>query len=99
MMRAQALGIQEQLIGETATWMHTPLGEMLSQFRTFPLVAMEKQTAREWRMMDTETAQIFMYGAAVGSMMYFTRLASKTIGMDERSRNEYLDKYLTPSAI
>lgn len=97
--RANSIAIQRQLIGETNSWMHSHLGELMTQFRTFPIVAMEKQTAREMRMMDSETAQVVIYSAALGSALYCAKMAMNTGGMNHQDRQDYLDDHLTPAGI
>lgn len=99
LQRANNMSIQKQLVGETAPWMHSTMGELLGQFRTFPIVAMEKQTLRELRMHDKETAMVFLYGAAIGIPMYLAKLQINTAAMGEFQRKDYIDKYTTPEAM
>lgn len=99
MHRANTISIQRQLIGETPHWLHSHLGEILGQFRTFPIVAMEKQTGRELRMHDTESVMTTIYAMSIGTAMYMAKLNVNTAGMGKYQREEYLEKYTTPTAM
>lgn len=65
--------IQSQLVGESAYWQHETIGAMLTQFRSYPLAAMEKQLARHGMMGDAESFAMLSYGLALSSTVTLAR--------------------------
>jgi hypothetical protein len=63
--RHTAQVVQRQLAGETSNWMHKTVGSLLTQFRTFPIVAFEKQLLRNMKYHDQATMSTLLYGFAV----------------------------------
>lgn len=89
--------IQEQTIGETAPWMHSTLGKVLTQFRSFSLAAYNKQ---------------FLYGMAHGgvanpdiaiawfaSMMFGGMAYSAQTAMNYAHNDERREELLSPEKI
>ena len=85
------------MIGETAFWQHSTLGSMLSQFRSFTMLSIEKQTSRQLRFADTETFTAFSFGVGLSSLLYMTKAQATSIGRPDRE--EYLDKKLAAGAM
>jgi hypothetical protein len=54
--RESRKAIQQPTIGETAPWMHTQIGKILTQFRSFTLVAWAKQGMHNLHYADASTA-------------------------------------------
>jgi hypothetical protein len=69
MFRETRRAVQEQTIGETAWWMHTSVGKVLTQFRSFSLVAWNKQFLFGVNHMSPEIA------TAWGASMLFAGLS------------------------
>lgn len=92
--------IQSSLIGEKNKLEHSAFGRVLTQFRTFPLLAMEKQWGRN-RAMHGVIGATAMIAAAMPFVLpvYFARVQAKAILMDEQKREEYLDKALSPAML
>jgi len=89
--------IQFPQIGETAYWMHGTLGSSLTQFRSYPIVAIEKQLGRNIRMADPESFLTASYGLAFSSMLYMSKVQVTSIG--RKDRQAYLDERLNAGAI
>jgi hypothetical protein len=94
--RGNAQAIQKQLAGETYEWTHSLFGGLLSQFRMFPFTAIEKQGFRAWKMADKEVAATAMYGMALSSAMYMTKVHLNATKIEERKRKKYIEKHLKP---
>lgn len=62
--------VQENDFGATFPFMHKSLGKILSQFRSFMLVAMSKQSLHLIHQRDAEAAATFMWGLLFGTMSY-----------------------------
>ncbi len=75
--------VQLPLVGETATWMHGTLGAMLTQFRHFPVVAMEKQLARNTMHGDMTTFSTISYGLAWSGAIYMAKSAINAPGQPD----------------
>lgn len=69
--------VQKQLAGESSYWMTTPMGRILGQFRTFPLVAMQKQFLRNMKHADPEAVAAVAYTLMTGGVAYATGQAIK----------------------
>lgn len=67
--------LQRAMAGETTTWMHKDVGAIFTHLQQFPLLAMQKQVARNARIMDTQTGLMFMYGLGTASLAYSAKQA------------------------
>lgn len=65
--------IQEPTIGETASWMHSTVGKLLTQFRGFGLVAYGKQFLYGLNHMDVQTSSAWFLSAMFGSASYIAQ--------------------------
>ena len=88
--------IQRGMIGEDAYWTHNTLGSMLTQFRTFPLLAMQKQMVRHVRMADQEALSVFLYGTALSSAVSLAKAAAMDVGSEDKKRTK---RILSPSGL
>jgi hypothetical protein len=86
--------VQEQTIGETAPWMHTHIGKILTQFRGFMLVAHGKQTLYGAHHRDLTVANAFIASTLFAGMSYVAQNAINFAGNQEE-----LDKRLAWDAI
>lgn len=66
--------VQGNFIGETPSVLHSTTGALLSQFRAFPIVAMEKQLARQLMIRDSETFWAAMGGLMMGAVVAPVRM-------------------------
>uniref|UniRef100_A0A7M2QNS7 Uncharacterized protein n=1 Tax=feces metagenome TaxID=1861841 RepID=A0A7M2QNS7_9ZZZZ len=95
--------IQGTFIGERGWWTHTNLGRFATQFRNFPITAMEKQwgrlTAAHGGGVGGMMAATGMIVAAAGLAipMYAARVAVNAAGREDA--DEYIDNALTPTEI
>jgi hypothetical protein len=87
--------VQRPLAGETAHWMHSTLGAMFTQFRHFPLVAMEKQLARNTMHGDMTTFMTVTYGLAWSGMAYIAKSVANAPGQEDG----FLEERLTAERI
>jgi hypothetical protein len=96
--RGSAQIIQGAFIGETGKWAHAGWLKLLTQFRSYPLLAMEKQWARQKGNYGVAGALgILMGSAAAVTPIYFARVALGAIGRPDK--DEYLEKRLSAAAV
>lgn len=92
--------IQKAFIGETGAWAHNGFLRLLFQFRTFPIVAMEKQLQRNLNMGGVpRAAASIMVSAGFALPIHLARIQSKTLGMSSAAREEYIDKNMNEAAL
>lgn len=89
--------IQGEFIGERAGYRYTTMGKIMSQFRSYGLLSMEKQYAADraaFGALRTWGMAIAMSGMAMP--LYITRTYLQAMGRDEEAREEYLDQAFSP---
>jgi hypothetical protein len=87
--------IQGTFIGERGAWAHDGLLKLFTQFRTFSLTAMEKQTSRQYRVFGAHALfGSFVGAAAVGYAIYSARTYINSLGREDQ--DEYLEKAFEP---
>lgn len=96
--RGAAQIIQGSFVGESGKWAHNGLLRILTQFRTFSLLSMEKQWTRQ--RVDHGTAKAF--GLLIGQLswalpLHLARTHMNAAGREDRE--EYLDRMLAPEAL
>lgn len=89
--------VQRQLAGETSNWMHKSIGSMLTQFRTFPIVAFEKQLLRNLHHHDQEFVTTVLYGFAVSYAVQSAKAALP--GTPERDQEALIKQSINYMAI
>ncbi len=90
--------IQDTFIGEKGAWQHSNLGKVMTQFRSFPITAMEKQWGRLRGMHGAPAALgIIMAAAPLGFAMYAARTAINAIGRPDS--DEYIERQFQPLAV
>lgn len=62
--------IQEHDIGETMPWMHTTLGKVFAELRTFMLVGHAKNTLKALHYRDATSANQLMFGIVSEALAY-----------------------------
>ncbi len=90
--------IQGSFVGEKHRWQHTALGRMATQFRTFPLIAMEKQLGRN-RATHGAAAVLGMVLAALPFVMVIqaSRVLLGAVGREDADK--YIDERMSPEAL
>ena len=89
--------IQLPMAGEGSYWMHTSVGALIMQFRSFPMLAIEKQTGRHMIAGDQEALAAVMYGAGWSSIASMAKAYTNAQG--RKDKQEYLAKHMTPDAL
>jgi hypothetical protein len=90
--------IQRSYIGENGKWVHDGYLRILTQFKNYPLVAMEKQWARNRSNHGTAGAFGILLGSAAAVMpIYYARVAMNAMGREDK--DEYLEKMLAPEMV
>jgi hypothetical protein len=91
--------VQEEDVGDTHAWMHSPLGKIVTQFRRFPLVAYSKQLGHGLVHGDMDTLARTGLQVGLGSLSYASQMYLYSLTKPEDEQQEWRDKYLTPKAI
>jgi len=87
--------IQGSYIGETGKWAHNDLLRVLTQFRTFSLVSMEKQWTRQMAMKGGLKTFGLLLGAMSFAMpIHLARIYANSFGRADRE--EYIEDQLNP---
>jgi len=89
--------VQQNLLGETHPLMSTTLGKTFGQFRSFVLVAYEKQLLHNLLMRDKETVTYALTGMFLGGLAYSAQTAVNSIGRDDQEK--YLKERLSAKNI
>lgn len=97
--RNQNNAIQRNIGGETAWWMESTTGKLFSQFRSFPLVAIEKQTLRDIKHFDAESAITLMAGMSFAALAFTAKTYANSFGLPAKKRKQYLKNRLNASKI
>lgn len=72
-MRNESQLVQKALAGEQSPWISTTVGALLSELKTFPMLAMQKQFIRNVRHVDTTTLNALTFGMATAGLAVYTR--------------------------
>ena len=90
--------IQDTFIGEKGKWQHSNLGKMMTQFRSFPITAMEKQWGRMRGLHGVPGALgIVVAAAPMAFALYAARTALAAIGRPDA--DEYIEQQFQPIAV
>lgn len=95
--------IQEAFPGEVGSWQHHTIGKVMSQFRNYPILAMEKQWGRTVAingggLQGAAVATAMMVAAAgIALPMHFARIQLNALGRDDRE--EYIERMLEPTML
>lgn len=90
--------IQDSFIGEKGKWQHSNLGKMMTQFRSFPITAMEKQWGRMRGLHGVPGALgIVVAAAPMAFALYAARTALAAIGRPDA--DEYIEQQFQPIAV
>lgn len=95
--------IQGTFIGERGKWAHDNLLKLMTQFRTFSLTAMEKQSSRQYLLGGGGAAgaarvmALFAGAASIAVPIYALRTLTASIGREDQ--DEYLEQRLAPEAL
>lgn len=90
--------IQRAYVGEIGPWQHKTLGKILTQFRTFPITAMEKQWGRQRGLHGAARAMGLVVAVAPFAVpIYLAKVALNAVGRDDP--DAYIDRMTTPLAL
>jgi len=77
--------IQDQDIGETMPWMHSTLGKVFAELRTFMLVGHAKNFLKNTVMKDQTAFNVWMFGLVAETLAYSLQSAANAPGeLDKR---------------
>ena len=82
--------VQENDIGSSTWWMHSMLGRMLTQFRSFIFNAWTKQTLHAMRFRDRQTFTAVAFTMTFGGLSYMARSYLNTSTGDPERRERAL---------
>ena len=95
--RGAAQIIQKTFVGETGKWAHDSFLSMLTQFRTFGIVSVDKQYNRQVGVHGAAKALGLMLGAMSFAVpIQLARLHASTIGMSRSKREEAIERGTNP---
>jgi len=85
--------IQRNLVGELPKTMHTPMGQIMFQFRSFVMNAWGKQLLSNLNQRDLQTGMSWMYATSLGVVAYVGQQHLNTLGAEDRE--EVLEERLS----
>lgn len=92
--------IQGSFRGEQFKAQTTWLGQLLTQFRSFSFLAMEKQWARVAGTVGIPAATAYMLGQMMAALpIHLARVHLNAMGMDDQKRKQYIADSTTPAAL
>lgn len=94
MVQYTAQVIQADLVGETHMWFGTTLGKVMTQFRKFPIVALEKQLIHDIRFKDKEAVKTFAYALGMSTAAYIAKVELNSVGRPDAEA--YREKAFSP---
>jgi len=83
--------VQRAFAGEMSPLMTNPMVAMMMQFRTYPVLAAEKQMGRNAMFADKEAAMGIALNGASSSIARMVRYYSLSLALPEEKRERYLD--------
>jgi hypothetical protein len=96
--RASRSTVQGTSLGSSIPWLQTSaVGKFLSQFRTFPLQAWDKQFLHNIRLADGTAARRIIASTTFAALAYAAR--EYAISLSQEDPQAYRDEKLSPSAI
>ena len=75
--------VQKGLAGEDSQWWHTSWGAIFSHLKTFPLMAMQKQAARNMNMGTPQATAVVTMGLATAGLAYTVKQIINGKGVPE----------------
>ncbi len=75
-------------------YMQNDLGRLLGQFKTFMVASYASNSIRGIKMHDATSASSLIMSSVMGAATYALTVHMKAFGMEEKKREEYLDKML-----
>lgn len=90
--------IQRSFVGEVGRWQHNNLGKIVTQFRTFPITAMEKQWGRQRGVHGAARAMGLVVALLPWAVpIYLGKVAINALWRDDP--DDYIDQMTTPLAL
>lgn len=99
MHKSQGQSIQKNLTGEGSWLMESTFGKFLTQFKSFPMVAMEKQTIHDLKFRDVEAFTTMMASFGFCTLAYMGKTYANSFGLEPKKRKKYLKNRLSMEAI
>lgn len=76
--------LQRAMAGESSVWMHKDVGAIFMHLKSFPILAIQKQLARNARLMDNTAAMTFLYGLGTAGLTYVVKESISGKGSDAK---------------
>lgn len=89
--------VQRNMVGETPSWMMSPLGATAFQFRSFVFGAWEKQLLVNINQWDMQTLGTFMGSMLFAGLAYTAQTTLNSVGRDDQ--DDYLEEMLSPKRL
>lgn len=90
--------IQRSFVGEVGKWQHSAMGKVVTQFRTFPITAMEKQWGRQRGIHGAAGAIGLVIAVAPFAVpIYLAKVALHSVGRADQ--DAYIEKMTSPIAV
>lgn len=87
---------QETFVGEAGSWVHNDLWRLMLTFRSYLVNAIQKQTVRSVNTHGAwKTAGMLAGASTMVLPIMYARAITKTIGMTDDEREEYMEKNLS----
>lgn len=91
--------MQKNFVGDTSIWVNKELGKLVTQFRTFSLVSMEKQLIAGLRGDKIALAQKLMWGSLLAYGAYNTRIGLQATTKAPEDREQFIKNSTTGAAL
>lgn len=88
--KSQGQTIQRNLGGETPWFAESAFGKLMTQFRTFPMVATEKQLIHDVKFGDVEAMHTLLASFGFGMAAYMSKTYANSLSLDSSKRKKYL---------
>lgn len=97
MQRIRGRIVQQNFIGDSSVWMHSSIGKVLTQFKSFSIISVEKQLIHDLRGDKIKAAQTLMWSSLLGYVAYNVRTQLASIGRHDREK--FLEDRLNDRAV
>lgn len=98
--RGASQGIQKGYVGEHNKWVHSSIMKLMTQFRSHPILAMEKQWGRNIAVHGAYGALGIIMGAMAFALpIHLARIQLRMVGMSKEDAEKYAEQNMTPGAL
>lgn len=92
--------IQGKFLGETGKWVHDDMLSTMAQFRSFSVLASEKQLARQVANLGAPAVMVLLISQMMLTLpVYIAKLKLQSATMSDRDRKKFMDRRATPAAL